>query len=153
MTMPRSCNLDNMRAWIVALESGEFEQTTGVLRLVSKAGTSYCCLGVATELATTAGIKPNDLNYVTGRCINEDHHSIHDFWCQLQEEMLPDEVVAHLGIDSTDPVLYVAEPDDERNENDTASEFNDAGESFRRIAWRLRHTYLPEGEWVERPED
>lgn len=45
-------------AWVKALESGEFRQTKGQLGLGNTVdGFSYCCLGVACELAIQAGVK------------------------------------------------------------------------------------------------
>lgn len=40
--------------WIAALESGEFKQTTGLL----KANDGYCCLGVLCMLAVQADVIP-----------------------------------------------------------------------------------------------
>lgn len=38
----------NAKKWVAALESGDYEQTDGVLK--SKSGFEYCCLGVACEV-------------------------------------------------------------------------------------------------------
>lgn len=45
-------NETNMRLWVKALRSGDFEQGIGVLRK----GDKYCCLGVACEVAIQAGL-------------------------------------------------------------------------------------------------
>lgn len=42
--------------WTAALRSGEYQQTTGTLRSVLDGKSSYCCLGVLTELAVAAGV-------------------------------------------------------------------------------------------------
>lgn len=58
----RMSNVDNVRLWILALESGEFQQTTGVLRrteekaAVTGKSAGHCCLGVAVEVALRAGV-------------------------------------------------------------------------------------------------
>jgi hypothetical protein len=44
----------NQEAWLKALESGEFNQTTGQLE---EPGPKYCCLGVACVLAEKEGVK------------------------------------------------------------------------------------------------
>ena len=42
------------RKWVAALRSGKYKQTHHTLRRVSKKqGTSYCCLGVLTQLCAT----------------------------------------------------------------------------------------------------
>jgi hypothetical protein len=47
-------------AWVAALRSGEFAQTTGKLTRVVRTGvdapTGHCCLGVLCELARRAGV-------------------------------------------------------------------------------------------------
>ena len=42
----------NAKAWVKALRSGKYEQGTLALRI----GDRYCCLGVACDLAVTAGV-------------------------------------------------------------------------------------------------
>jgi len=49
---------ENRKMWTAALRSGDYKQGVGVLR--SHEG-SYCCLGVASELARKAGVI-NDYN-------------------------------------------------------------------------------------------
>ena len=44
----------NAEKWVAALESGEYDQTAGRLRN----GDSFCCLGVACELAVKDGVIP-----------------------------------------------------------------------------------------------
>lgn len=47
---------ENQKAWLAALRSGEYKQTTGVL----KDACGYCCLGVAADLAVKAGVCSED---------------------------------------------------------------------------------------------
>ena len=42
----------NAKAWVKALRSGKYKQGTLALHI----GNTYCCLGVACELAATAGV-------------------------------------------------------------------------------------------------
>lgn len=47
----------NQQAWVDALRSGEFRQTSGLLTRVDEEGNeSHCCLGVACVLAVRAGV-------------------------------------------------------------------------------------------------
>lgn len=43
---------ENAKKWVAALRSGRYRQVKGYLRK----GNSYCCLGVACELAVAAGV-------------------------------------------------------------------------------------------------
>jgi hypothetical protein len=149
--MSEPCNLGNMRIWIEALESGNYNQIQNVLRESDPFDRPlYCCLGVATYLATRAGVTPPV--QAPGSCDDSRDDHWHDFWCQLTDEVLPVEVSAWLGITETDPVLYVSDFDDPGRATTTASGFNDSiGEGFPEIAWRLRRRYLPESEWIDRP--
>lgn len=45
-------NTENVKTWVSALRSGEFEQTKGVLEADGK----FCCLGVACQVAIRAGV-------------------------------------------------------------------------------------------------
>jgi hypothetical protein len=158
-------NLDNIRAWVEALESGDFAQGRAVLRIVdeSTGHPKYCCLGVATFLALQAdpNIMPDGGYYANDRCLDFSQLPLpladrktheHDLWCQITEEVLPLDVQRWLGIDEQDPVLWVEGHDPERDETRTASVFNDAAkEDFRMIAWRIRMRYLPEDEHVPYP--
>lgn len=55
---------DNVRKWIKALRSGEYKQTTGVLRrryfdsTTASEGIGYCCLGVVCDI-----FKPEDAKW------------------------------------------------------------------------------------------
>lgn len=46
----------NRKTWTDALRSGEFMQGTGRLRIDGQFGSTFCCFGVACELAVDAGI-------------------------------------------------------------------------------------------------
>ena len=46
---------ENVQAWVEALRSGDYAQGTGYLR---RRDDTYCCLGVACELAVNAGVIP-----------------------------------------------------------------------------------------------
>lgn len=49
---------ENARKWADALESGDFQQTRGVLHKIdAKNGDSFCCLGVACVVAIREGVE------------------------------------------------------------------------------------------------
>lgn len=45
-----------MLKWVLALESGEYEQGAGALCVITPDGDEYCCLGVAVEVAIADGV-------------------------------------------------------------------------------------------------
>lgn len=50
-------NKKNIRKWVERLESGKVKQTTRMLARKRNKSYSYCCLGVACELAVKNGVK------------------------------------------------------------------------------------------------
>jgi hypothetical protein len=68
----------NAKKWVAALRSRKYKQTTGALRR----GNTFCCLGVACELAVKAGVIPPAKN---------ESYAGHD-------ANLPGEVVKWLGL-------------------------------------------------------
>lgn len=68
-------NTVNIRKWVEALRSGDYQQGTGHLR----AGDKYCCLGVACELAIQDGVPVKVRSGLTS-CTHlgdEDHPNQH----------------------------------------------------------------------------
>jgi hypothetical protein len=135
-----SCNTRNMTKLAEALESGEYEQARGYLRKDDK----FCCLGVACDLAATAGIggwsdKRPDAYGVTfvvnGKSSNGN---------------LPDEVVAWLGIEGRWLELNEAARKFAKQGRDPSgkadlrwgTEMNDTGSTFAEIAAMIRQAYL-----------
>lgn len=149
-------NLDNIRAWAEALESGEFPQGRNVLRQDAPDGSlEYCCLGVAVELAVRAGVQPHEGNRFCKiiddvftqpeDVFSEDPHT-HNLWCTHLEDDLPSEVCEWLGITDANPSLGVNTL--EVGSSRTAITLNDdLKQSFVQIAARIRRKYL--GEDVE----
>lgn len=161
-------NRINVLAWAEALESGEFEQVGHHLRFEKPGSTEhfrYCCLGVATELAVRAGVKPKlPLSLLPGggsfSTCPGGHASPkdHTLWCKQTGTLSP-EVQEWLGLNSANPSLRV--PEDplpvrvfrytatalERSGYLPASEFNDrTAEGFVGIARRIRRVFLNGGE-------
>lgn len=114
MTAP---NVEHIRLWVEALESGEFEQGRECLAQNGK----YCCLGVACEVAIANGValeketRPSGLVSYSGTG-----------W------FLPAAVMEWLGVSHHNPLLGAYR----------ASEWNDTeGLSFRGIAALIREEY------------
>ncbi len=74
-----SNELENIKKWINALESGDYQQTTGRLRR----GDAMCCLGVACDISDISNWTKND------RYMGE-------------KDVLPNNVMAWLGISKAD---------------------------------------------------
>lgn len=94
---PINLNTDNIRRWVEALESGEFEQGRGVL--YDTETNRFCCLGVACELAHRDGI-------VTAHdCVSErDHHPYVRYYGEDEcYAVLPLEVMNWLGFSHPSP--------------------------------------------------
>lgn len=156
----RPCNLANMRLWIEALESGDFEQAMGTLRteyVTVDRELRYCCLGVATELA----VRNKVVSVVSSEdCWNQAEGHEHTLWCnQPNDETLSEEIARWLGIgvveDGGEKYSFDADPDlrlSGEYYGDSATGLNDGGSSFKYIAYRLRRLYLPPEEWVPDPD-
>lgn len=89
---------DNLSVWLETLKSGEYQQTTGRLSTINEDGTqTFCCLGVACDLALKAGL---DLNVET----SEDDDSV-----LYNEEggILPKLVRQWLGVNDMNPMISI----------------------------------------------
>jgi hypothetical protein len=65
-------NLDELKIWIAALRSGEYQQTTGGLQDYK----GYCCLGVACSVLIPEDQQElNDAGYLAGGYPNSQLHS------------------------------------------------------------------------------
>lgn len=103
------------KQWIVALRSGEYEQTDGVLR--SRDG-RYCCMGVAANLLNPEGWQErsmtDDASYQ--QCIGFQNSSD----IKVTSGSLEDETLVSLGLTYGQQETLIAK--------------NDAGETFLDIA-------------------
>jgi hypothetical protein len=63
-------NKANVRLWVDALRSGEFQQGTGALHNTETGG--YCCLGVACEVAYRNGVPLRREDYEGAMSYNGD---------------------------------------------------------------------------------
>lgn len=83
----------HQRKWVEALRSGEFKQTTSYLHWKEEGKSSFCCLGVACELALRDGVKL----LVTSADI-EDSSEEGAVSYDTEYDSLPASVVEWLGI-------------------------------------------------------
>lgn len=106
--------------WLEALRSGEYEQTTGMLR---SRDNKFCCLGVLTDLAIREGVvpqwKPSDAG---------DYYH-----CAGNYELTPQKVADWAGMMSRNESIFFVEGDGTERDL-TLAEMNDGGCSFAEIA-------------------
>jgi hypothetical protein len=126
----------NRLAWIEALESGDYIQTTGMLH---RFGTDdvpdqFCCLGVACDLAYKAG--------VAQRRHQVDRFSYHGDDGDNTASTLPDVVSDWLGISTDNPCVWAA-VDGSPEEFHEVTSLNDVvGLNFAQIAALVRKELL-----------
>ncbi len=110
-------NIRNMRKWVKALRSGEYQQTTGAL----KNSVGFCCLGVACDISKVG-------RWDSYNCYTTDSDGD---WGTL-----PVEVCSWLGIKSKNPSLRSG------HGRKAASILNDDdGASFAQIADAIERTW------------
>jgi hypothetical protein len=112
-------NIENIRKWVKALESGAFTQAQGALHRVN---VGYCCLGVACVAAIDDGVE-----------IQRETASLNDSErFDGASSYLPAKVADWLGVDGGNPKLA----------GNSATWWNDdVGASFDGIAQLVRHEY------------
>jgi hypothetical protein len=114
-------NLDNIRLWMDALRSGEYAQGTGSLH--DTVSNTFCCLGVACDVAFRNGVTIEAMVY------DGDTDMCYDG----EAAFLPRKVIDWLGIESNNP----------RIGNHHAVEWNDSMHmSFSEIADILEREFF-----------
>lgn len=90
---------ENMQKWLEALRSGQYSQTTGKLDSFDEAtgAHSYCCLGVACDIALKAGV---DMEVE----VDEDKGV---FVYDGKADLLPEEVKNWLGVTDENPKIVI----------------------------------------------
>lgn len=115
-------NVENIRKWVEALNSGKYKQCKG--RMFDPSKTEYCCLGVACQLHADENRGEFDDNGGYLRC----------------SQYLPWKVMEWLGVDSCNPGLVCK---DIVAKTVPATHINDKLEhSFKDIAEAIEETYL-----------
>jgi len=110
---------DFIEHWIVALESGQWRQAKKKLYKHTSRGDSYCCLGVACQLANMIAGKHNDLTLASD-------------W----SELLPKSMEKFLGIPSDGSFKEAIQHNGKTYH--TLTELNDDGVRFKTIAKIIR---------------
>ena len=106
---------------VEALRSGKYKQRKYQLGAEEVDGASYCCLGVACEVAIEQGALPE-----SSKIIRTGSGGIKNFRYNESETGLPDVVKTWLGWRDNSGCL--------RTLNDSLLAMNDAGRSFKEIA-------------------
>ena len=113
--------------WIAALESGKYEQTTGMLKKVIMGNVGYCCLGVLCDISglgtfgEISGLGTFPVYILPNGNLGA---------CALPVEVLE-------WADMSDSVGCFIKTDD----SETLSELNDSGYTFDQIAAIIRNNY------------
>lgn len=98
-------NKEHIKLWHDALVSGDYKQGTGTL---GRNG-AYCCLGVACEVAIKHGVplerQERDAGY-NGVQIEYLWNSEETGVAHTEKGLLPFPVVAWLGVDRNNPMVY-----------------------------------------------
>lgn len=89
-------NKDNLRLWVAALRSGDYEQGTETLH--NKADNTWCCLGVACDVARRNGLELSSIPFSDDACGDYE-------WFDSQCEYLPPSVKDWLGVPNVNPQL------------------------------------------------
>lgn len=108
----QECNRDNMLAWIHALEQETYPQGANALGLEPRddSPARYCCLGVACEVATAAGLELNRVARSGQFFYGTRDESVKADAGFLEGESgvaLPAKVATWLGIEEADPLLLL----------------------------------------------
>ena len=120
-----------IREWVEALESGEYEQTTGQLTRIDNGQKSHCCLGVLCEIASKREI-----------CQASEGNEFISYDGQIG--VLPFSVGHWVGLAESPVAEEVFDEDATGYKIVTYAHLNDNGWDFHRIAAKLRKDYLNE---------
>ncbi len=140
-------NVENIKKWVDALESNQYEQGTGAL----KEGDKFCCLGVASDVY----LKETQQEGWTQGITDKDVFSLDETQCDVDD--LPLQVRGWLGLVESNPTLSIPSHlsiscgdlncQCTKDNRYSAIYLNDGkGFRFNQIAECIRYTYLTEGD-------
>ena len=139
-------NLDRIRLWVEALESGEFQQGRHVLTEVLDDGSQrHCCLGVACIVAMRNGVQVK-AEESEARIVDEDlgedvERDVSVIRYDGQSDLPPQKVMGWFGL-TENPRLRT----EGQHLTRSASDLNDTERyTFEQIAQAIRLTYLEDG--------
>lgn len=129
-------NVERLKLWTQALKSGQYNQTTSRLGVIQDGEASYCCLGIACEVAIANGLDiDRNVNLFGVEGVDEGDGSI---VYDNEPSVLPKAVQDWFGFRETNPMIHL--PEDERNMS--LAECNDAlNMSFEQIAKVVEDNY------------
>lgn len=127
-----SVNKENMRLFVAALRSGEYEQGRYRLTTIQADSVQHCCLGVACEVALRHGVQME-----IGVAPVPGHPGLTKRVYNAQSLFLPLAVQQWLGVDNDNLMIH----------GESASTLNDDSHwTFSEIAEGIVKTYELEGE-------
>lgn len=92
---------ENFQIWLDTLKTGQYQQATGALDVVDDGGNhSFCCLGVACDLAVKDGVEMEIHTSDDNDVVSYDR----------EQGVLPGKVKDWLGLDQTNPRIVVQNP-------------------------------------------
>jgi hypothetical protein len=125
-------NPEIKKAWVKALRSGEYAQSTGALCNLKNVGTEsrdeyavkgYCCLGVLTDLAVKAEVAQWERSG-DGLPVQGVRETIEPGINTVVTALLPQNVMDWAGLEQTNPLIR----------GKSLASMNDEGKSFEEIA-------------------
>ena len=116
-------NRENIRKWVEALRSGEYQQGTGYLQRDGQ----FCCLGVACELAGESKVQRLEAGTVDKVIYYGESGG------EVSARLLPPATRLWLGLTDRDVRL---------SNNPGAATLNDSGHTFAEIADAIEKEYL-----------
>lgn len=117
---------ENAKKWVEVLKSDRFKQARHVLHNVDE--DSYCCLGVACQLAIEAGVSLKQRDFFS----ESDGANITAYGDNDNFTSLPEEVQNWLGLDTD--VGMLPRPNDITRLEESLAGLNDTGKTFADIA-------------------
>lgn len=124
-----------LRLWVAALRSGQYRQAKGALVKRVDGAISYCCLGVACEVAIANGLKVEVAERETEGGLGPARS--YDY----EHTLLPGSVRKFYGLEDSDPYLPL-DPTDEDSSVNLASSLNDDHDfSFEEIAEVIEYAF------------
>lgn len=133
-----SIDKERVQLLVDALESGGYEQTNAKLCKIIGGERTFCCLGVACEVAIANGVNIS---------VTDPGSTSHAIAYNGETAYLPEEVRDWYGFEYVDPQLdIVIDPDEDPTEHlSSATKANDKyHKTFGQIAAAFRRTYLQE---------
>lgn len=139
-------NRDRVQLLVDALESDEFGQCKGSLRMPTQDGSyTYCCLGVATEVALRNGLPEEVDDSATNLFCADGRPTV---WNHSGGQLLSTEVMDWYGFTTSSPTLlghrpYWPQVGEPGKVGYRAHQWNDSFDAnFHEIAAMFRETYL-----------